>query len=220
MQLIRKMGKGTGMSCHILHNLRRMHKIALLPFTGEDHTSLWEGHSSPRGAHSSYVDDSTLDTLQEGTPSYTFLPGSTTQDHPTFSPAIKSVFVIDDSATIRKITETVLQQAGYETRSFRDGVEAMKWFAKPGSQPPDLILVDIGLPKMDGYEVIRTIKARPRFANTICIVLSGRDSTVDKLKGRLAGAKAYVTKPFTPQILLTAVRAHLTSETVYEEVGH
>jgi twitching motility two-component system response regulator PilG len=134
--------------------------------------------------------------------------------HPLERPASPAacIVVIDDSLTVRKIVATVLRREGYDTRAFQDGIEALRWFAEPGSRTPDVVLVDIGLPKMDGYNVIRTLKARARFAHTTCIVLSGRDGMVEKLKARLAGAALYLTKPFTTQALLAAVRAYAVRE--------
>ncbi len=124
---------------------------------------------------------------------------------------VKSEFilVIDDSPTIRKVVEMLLRQEGYEIRSFCDGIDAMRWCAGPEARTPDLMLVDLGLPKMDGYDVIQKFKAKPRFANTTCIILSQRDGTVDKLKGRIVGAAAYITKPFTSQELVAVVQTSL-----------
>lgn len=129
--------------------------------------------------------------------------------HDQHSPLAR-VLLIDDSATIRKIVTTTLTRAGYETQTFADGIAAMRWLAAPESQLPDLLLVDLGLPKMDGYEVIRRIKGKPQFAQTRCIILSRRDGMLDKLKGRLAGATIYLAKPFTAQALLTAVHTSLS----------
>jgi twitching motility two-component system response regulator PilG len=86
----------------------------------------------------------------------------------------------------------------------------MKWMIGPGAWFPDLIIVDIGLPKMDGYEVIRHLKANPHLANAVCITLSARDGRVDQLKGRLVGAQMCLTKPCTVQALCRAARACLT----------
>lgn len=124
----------------------------------------------------------------------------------------KRVLVIDDSPTIRAVVELALRCEGYITRSFPDGVEAMKWLIRPGSWAPDLVIVDIGLPKMDGYEVMRHFKANPRLVNTACIMLSARDGTVDQLKGKLVGAQMYLTKPCPVQVLCRAVRACLTAD--------
>jgi twitching motility two-component system response regulator PilG len=119
------------------------------------------------------------------------------------------VMAIDDSVVIRKILETCLHRAGYEIKSFADGVEALRWLATPEGHIPALILVDLSLPKLDGYEIIRHLKARPGFEQTVFVIISQRDGVLDRLKGRLAGAHAYLTKPFKTVELLTVIQAHL-----------
>ncbi len=121
----------------------------------------------------------------------------------------KLVMVIDDSTTVRKIIETCLGRQGFEVKGFPDGVEAMRWLTEPGSSVPDLVILDIGLPKMDGYEVARRLKTKPQFNNTIIIMLSRRDGMIDRLKGRLAGAKDYITKPFKTQDIISVTEMHL-----------
>lgn len=119
------------------------------------------------------------------------------------------VMVIDDSLVIRKIVETCLHRAGYEVRSFPDGVEALCWLNTMEARIPDLVTVDLGLPRLDGYQVMRQIKARPALEHAKLVILSQRDGVLDKLKGRLAGAHAYLTKPFKTGELLTVVQTHL-----------
>lgn len=119
------------------------------------------------------------------------------------------VMVIDDSLTIRKILDICLRRAGYQVQCFADGVEAFRWLSSSEAMIPGLVLVDLTLPRMDGYELIRLLKANPAFAQTICIILSQRDGVLDKLKGRLAGAHAYLTKPFRTQALVEVVQMHL-----------
>jgi twitching motility two-component system response regulator PilG len=121
----------------------------------------------------------------------------------------KLVMVIDDSATVRKIVETCLKREGFDVKSFPDGVEAMRWLTEPEARIPNLVILDIGLPKMDGYEVARRLKTKPQFSNTVIIMLSRRDGMIDKLKGRLAGAKDYLTKPFKTQDIIAVIEAHL-----------
>jgi len=142
------------------------------------------------------------------------IPTGTQDGRHFLTPAAKSILVIDDSPTIRKIVEMALCREGYEVKSFNDGIDAMKWLATPGSRIPDLVVVDISLPKLDGYEVIRRFRANPRFANTTCIILSRHDGVEDKLKGKSAGANAYVTKPFTIQELLATIRTHIMGASV------
>ena len=121
----------------------------------------------------------------------------------------KLVMVIDDSTTIRKIIETCLKRQGFQVLGFPDGVEAMRWLMEPTSRAPDLLFLDIGLPKMDGYEVARRLKIKPQFSNTVIIMLSRRDGMIDRLKGRLAGAKDYITKPFKTQDIVSITESYL-----------
>jgi len=121
----------------------------------------------------------------------------------------KLVMVIDDSTTVRKIIETCLGRQGFQVLGFPDGVEAMRWLMEPTSCVPDLVLLDIGLPKMDGYEVARRLKIKPQFSNTVIIMLSRRDGMIDRLKGRLAGAKDYITKPFKTQDIISVTESYL-----------
>src|SRR5689334_13503227 len=107
----------------------------------------------------------------------------------------KLVMVIDDSTTVRKIIETCLRREGFTVQGYADGVEAMRALTSSNARIPDLVLLDINLPKMDGYEVARKFKTKPQFHNTIIVMLSRRDGVIDRLKGRLAGAKEYITKP-------------------------
>ena len=116
------------------------------------------------------------------------------------------VMVIDDSMVIRKILQTCLRRAGYEVKSFEDGVQALLWLNTAEACTPELIFVDLGLPKLDGYEVIRHLKARPALEHTILVILSRRDGVLDRLKGRLVGAHAYLTKPFKTQQILAVVQ--------------
>lgn len=119
------------------------------------------------------------------------------------------VMVIDDSLVIRKILETCLCRAGYDTRSFPDGVEALCWLNTTEARIPDLVVVDLSLPKMDGYQVIQQIKLRPALVRTRLVILSQHDGILDRLKGRLVGANAYLTKPFKTAQVLTVIQAQL-----------
>ncbi len=121
------------------------------------------------------------------------------------------VMVIDDSQTVRKIVETCLGRKGYEVKGFPDGVEAIRWLMTSEARVPRLVILDIGLPKMNGYEIARLLKSKPQFHHTVIMMLTGRDGIVDRLKGRWAGAQTYLTKPVTTQALISAVEAHLGS---------
>ena len=121
----------------------------------------------------------------------------------------KLVMIIDDSLTVRKIIETSLKREGYESVSYGDGIEAMKALTAPDVRVPDLVILDIGLPKMNGYEIARRLKTKQQYNNTVIIMLTGRDGMLDRLKGRLAGAKDYITKPFRTQEVMSVVHSHL-----------
>jgi DNA-binding response OmpR family regulator len=127
-------------------------------------------------------------------------------------PAVdRLVLVIEGSPTIQKIIELTLCREGYEVRCFRDGIDAMRWFAGPQAHLPDLMLVDLDLPKLDGYRVIQKFKARPRFAHTACLLLCEHEipCRADLEHMDVAGS---LRKPFTIQELVTAVHTSIASE--------
>jgi twitching motility two-component system response regulator PilG len=128
----------------------------------------------------------------------------------------KLVMVIDDSQIVRKIIETSLKREGFDSVCFPDGIEALRAITEHRlSRIPDLVILDIGLPKMDGYEFARRLKSKPQFQQTVIIMLTGRDGMIDRLKARLAGAKDYITKPFRTQDVISALHSHLGVPTYY-----
>ena len=129
------------------------------------------------------------------------------------------IMVIDDSATIRNILQVSLGREKFPVIAFADGVEAMRWFAQPEARIPDLVLLDIGLPRLDGFEVARRLKSRPQFHHTTIIMLSRRDGVLEHLKARLAGARGYLTKPFTTQELLQVIETCLAEPTASTPPG-
>jgi twitching motility two-component system response regulator PilG len=124
-------------------------------------------------------------------------------------PSQKCILIIDDSATVRKIIETCLSRENFVVKGFSDGVEAMRWLALPESPIPDLVWLDVGLPKMDGYAVAHYLKSRPRFRDTAIVMLTRRNGIIDRLKGRLAGATCYLTKPFKTQEIVSVTQSLL-----------
>ena len=114
--------------------------------------------------------------------------------------------VIDDSQTIRRTAETLLTKEGFTVVTAQDGFEAL---AKIADHHPDLIFVDIMMPRLDGYQACALIQANPRYASTPVIMLSSKDGLFDRARGRIVGSDEYLTKPFTRDELLSAVRAHL-----------
>jgi len=119
------------------------------------------------------------------------------------------VMVIDDSPTVRNILDVCLSRAGYHVKGFHDGVEALQWLLSPQGRLPGLVFLDIGLPKMDGYEVAQHFIARPQCKDTVIIMISRRDGVIERLKARLVGAKEYVVKPFKTQDILALVATYL-----------
>src|SRR5436190_20768809 len=105
-----------------------------------------------------------------------------------------------------KIVEVALQREGYSGISFSDGEAFLRWLLDPSNPVPGLIFLDIGLPKLDGYEVARHIKSKTRTAAMPIIMLSRRDGVIDKLKACLSGGSSYVTKPFTTEAITTLVQ--------------
>ena len=122
------------------------------------------------------------------------------------SQARMNVLIVEDSRFLRISNERALQKAGYEVITAADGEEGLRLALE---RKPDLVILDIGLPKMDGYEVARHLKTKQQFGNTVIIMLSRRDGVIDRLKGRLAGAKDYITKPFRTQEVMSVVHSYL-----------
>lgn len=118
----------------------------------------------------------------------------------------KRIVVIDDSLTVRKILETGLGRAGYDATSYADPAEALRHLLDPGNPVPDLLLVDIGLPKIDGFDVLRYLRANWRYTNVPAYVISHRDGVLDRVKARLAGANGYIVKPFKIQDVVALLR--------------
>ena len=116
------------------------------------------------------------------------------------------VMVIDDSKTIRRTAETLLRREGAEVVTAVDGFEAL---AKIADQRPQIIFVDIMMPRLDGYQTCALIKNNQIFKSTPVIMLSSKDGLFDKARGRIVGSEQYVTKPFTREELLDAIRTHV-----------
>ena len=118
------------------------------------------------------------------------------------------VMVIDDSKTIRRTAETLLKREGCEVVTATDGYEAL---AKIADQQPQIIFVDIMMPRLDGYQTCALIKNNQVFKSTPVIMLSSKDSLFDKARGRIVGSEQYLTKPFTREELLDAIRSHVST---------
>ncbi len=112
------------------------------------------------------------------------------------------ILVVDDSKTIRRTAETLLSKEGCQVYTAIDGFDAL---SKIADHQPDLIFVDIMMPRLDGYETCSLIKHNKMFRETPVIMLSSKDGLFDRARGRIVGSEQYLTKPFTKDELLGAI---------------
>ena len=124
------------------------------------------------------------------------------------SEAIK-VMVIDDSNTIRRTAETLLVKAGCDVVTAVDGFDSL---AKIVDTEPDIIFVDIMMPRLDGYQTCALIKNNEQFKSIPVIMLSSKDGLFDKAKGRIVGADEYLTKPFSKSELLSVLEKFIVKD--------
>ena len=117
------------------------------------------------------------------------------------------ILVIDDSATIRRSAETMLANEGCEVITAENGFEAL---SKITRHHPNLIVVDIMMPRLDGYQTCSIIKNNSEFRSTPVVMLTSKDGLFDMARGRVVGSDQYLTKPFTREELLGAVKQHAT----------
>ncbi len=118
--------------------------------------------------------------------------------------------LIDDSNTIRRSGEIFLTQAGYQVVLAVDGLDGL---SKVVEHNPDVILLDVMMPGLDGYQTCALIKNNPEFNSTPVIMLTSKDSLFDRTRGRLMGADEYLVKPFNKKSLVDAISKHVLSKT-------
>ena len=116
---------------------------------------------------------------------------------------MKKILIVDDEEQIRNILRIYLVKEGYEVLEAEDGEKAMKLFYE---KPVDLVVLDVMLPKKDGWSILREIK---RYSNTPVLMLTARDNSEDEIFGFEIGADDYVTKPFNNKILLARIKSLL-----------
>ncbi len=121
------------------------------------------------------------------------------------------IMVIDDSSTIRKTAETLLKRAGFEVITAADGFEAMSVVA---DQHPDIIFIDIMMPRLDGYQTCALIKNNKQFGSTPIVMLSSKDGLFDRARGKLAGSEQHIHKPFTQDDLVSAINKYVATDEV------
>lgn len=116
------------------------------------------------------------------------------------------VMVIDDSKTIRRTAETLLKKAGCEVITATDGFEAL---SKITDNQPDIIFIDIMMPRLDGYQTCALIKRNEVYKATPVVLLTSKDGLFDRARGRIVGSDQYLTKPFTKEELLGAIKDYV-----------
>jgi twitching motility two-component system response regulator PilG len=116
------------------------------------------------------------------------------------------VLVVDDIKTIRRTAETLLSKEGCEVFTAVDGFDAL---SKIADHHPDIVFVDIMMPRLDGYQTCALIKHNKVFKSTPVIMLSSKDGLFDRARGRIVGSEQYLTKPFTRDELLSAIETHV-----------
>jgi twitching motility two-component system response regulator PilG len=126
------------------------------------------------------------------------------------------VLLVDDSRVVRKIVEMTLWRERIEVVTASDGLGALAGVA---DAQPDLMLLDILLPLMDGYQICQVVRHHQDYRDLPILLLSGKDSVVDRVRGRLAGSTDYISKPFDPAELLWTVKRYLYTPTVWERMA-
>ena len=116
------------------------------------------------------------------------------------------VMVIDDSKTIRRTAELLLKREGFEVVTATDGFESLAMIA---NQRPDIIFIDIMMPRLDGYQTCQLIKNNKTFRDTPVIMLSSKDGLFDRARGRIAGSQEHINKPFTQEELIEVITKYV-----------
>jgi twitching motility two-component system response regulator PilG len=118
------------------------------------------------------------------------------------------IVVVDDSKTIRRSAESLLGRAGATVLTAEDGFEALSLIV---DTHPDMVFVDVMMPRLDGYQTCSMVKSNPAFRDIPVVMLSSKDGLFDIAKGRVVGSEEYVTKPFTKDQLIGAVQRHVSA---------
>ena len=113
------------------------------------------------------------------------------------------VMVVDDSNTIRRAADVLLKKTGCSVITAEDGFDALALIV---SARPDIVFIDVMMPRINGYETCSIIRSNPEFDNIPLVLLSSKSSFCDKAKGAVVGANSYLTKPFSKDELLDTIR--------------
>ncbi len=111
-------------------------------------------------------------------------------------PRRPSIMVIDDSAAVRTVIQIAFRRVGVDVSAFEDGLSAMRALTREDVPVPSVLLLDLGLPRMNGYEVAALLRAHEAFKQTVLLMLTARDGVIDRVRAKLVGAQGYITKPF------------------------
>ena len=128
----------------------------------------------------------------------------------------KRVLVVDDEPNIRLSLEFLMRKAGYEVTGVEDGEAALQAIK---AAAPDLVLLDVTLPKLNGYEVCEAVRANPEWKGVRILMLTARGREIEREKGLALGADDYVTKPFATKDVVERVQALLSTEKNAEGAG-
>jgi twitching motility two-component system response regulator PilG len=118
----------------------------------------------------------------------------------------RKIMVVDDSATVRKLISSKLEKSGHEVFCAVDGLDALEQIK---ALVPDLILLDIMMPQMDGYQVCKLIRSNEATKDVPIVMISGKDGFFDKVRGRMSGTTGYITKPFGPETLMKTIESYM-----------
>lgn len=117
-----------------------------------------------------------------------------------------TIMIVDDNPTVRRLVAGKLEKCGHAVIEAADGADAL---LKIGDATPDLILLDIAMPKMDGYQVCESIRAREATKDVPVLMISGKDAAFDAARGESAGSTGFIAKPFGPETLMRAIETYL-----------
>ena len=129
-------------------------------------------------------------------------------------PLAKKILAVDDERHIVRLIQVNLERAGYQVVTAFDGTEGLK---KVESEKPDLIVLDVMMPRMDGFEVLKRLQANPETRGIPVIMLTAKAQDTDVFRGWSSGVSAYLTKPFNPLELLTFIRRIFSGHDDYDD---
>ena len=136
------------------------------------------------------------------------IPGTNSEEPASINRSFdkKLILVVEDSSTTRKVVSITLSRQGFRVAEAEDGLEAL---SKISEERPDLVMLDVILPKMDGYKILSILKSNKEFKDIPVIMLTSKDGFINKMKGKMGGASAYLTKPFNPEHMIEEIRKYI-----------